>query len=162
MSQHDLFLPASSAYLSPCERYRYELTRCWANGPIACWVMLNPSTADADVDDPTIRRCIEFSKRWGCGALVVVNLYAWRATNPRDLQRADDPIGPHNDRHIDVATRSADTVVCAWGASANPERAAEVLRLISRPMCLGTTQGGAPRHPLYVHRDTPLVQLEVS
>lgn len=77
--------------------YRYRLGRAWAGGPTCTFIMLNPSTADADQDDPTIRRCVGFAKALGCGALEVVNLYAYRATNPRDLLRQDERVGPEND-----------------------------------------------------------------
>ncbi len=93
-----------SAVLSECARYRYRLDRAWERDDhglgTVTWVMLNPSTADADVDDPTIRRCIGFSKAWGYNALTVVNLFAWRATSPRDLCAVEDPVGPDNEAHL--------------------------------------------------------------
>lgn len=152
---------ASGAVLSDDGRYRYELTRTWGAEPQATFVMLNPSTADADVDDPTIRRCIGFAKSWGCGGLVVVNLYALRATDPADLWRADDPVGPDNDAHLALAlylaARSSGPVVAAWGAHARPDRVelfADVAASLGVPLlALKVTKAGAPGHPLYLRAD---------
>ena len=102
--------------------YRYMLGRQWGAPPFLLWMMLNPSTADATEDDPTIRRCSGFAKHWGFGGLVVVNLFAFRATNPADLRAAEQPIGPENDRHLVNAARSCPRVVAAWGASCRWKR----------------------------------------
>lgn len=151
--------PLGSAVLSDCERYRYSLTRRWADGPTAVALMLNPSTADALSDDPTIRRLAGkngFARHWGCGALLVVNLYAWRATDPTELWTADDPVGPENDAHLcAAATIAADTggpLVGAWGANAKPDRIAAVLALpgMDQLTALAVTKAGQPRHPLYL------------
>ena len=150
----------SSAVLSACGRYRYELTRRWGDGPLLEWVMLNPSTADADSDDPTIRRCIGFARHWGYGAIVVHNLYAFRATNPEVLVNLDDPIGPLNAMYLSADRSQDDCTIAAWGANAAalgwwngyPYDITDVMR--GRKLyCLGTTLGGAPRHPLYVRGD---------
>lgn len=153
-----------SAVMSECGIYRYELRRTWGHeeGPLVCWVMLNPSTADADVDDPTIRRCVGFSQRWGCERLVVVNLFALRATDPKALMRFPDPVGPENDDAIAAAADEAERVVVAWGAHGTyRNRAAEVTNRLAgihnmRLHCLGQTKQGAPRHPLYVRGDQSL------
>lgn len=155
-------LTGSSAWLSGCQRYRYSLGRKWVDGwpPPVTFVMLNPSTADHQLDDPTIRRCVGFAKAWGYGRLKVVNLYAWRATQPRDLWRADDPVGPQNDEHLAEAAYIAyehdAPLVAAWGANAKPDRVAQVLALphLDRLTALGVTKSGAPRHPLYLRADT--------
>jgi hypothetical protein len=118
------------------------------------FIGLNPSTADESRDDPTIRRCIGFARRWGFARLEVLNLFAFRATKPTALLSADDPVGPENDLAIAGVLRSADLVVCAWGAFPSSARAADVLRLIAAPQCLGTTKNGSPRHPLYVRSGT--------
>lgn len=154
-----------SAAISNCGRYRYTLTRpgdltAW-RGP-AVFVMLNPSTADADQDDNTIRRCRGFAQEWGCDGIVVVNLYAWRATKPAELWKQKDPVGPENDQHIIEALENSDTLVFAWGANARAERVKAVYELIARhsllvPLCLGTTKDGSPRHPLYIKKDQPLI-----
>lgn len=150
----------SDATLSPCGLYRYTLTREWGSGPRMLFVMLNPSTADADKDDPTIRRCIAFAKREGCGSLEVVNLHAYRTPDPRMLWSAQaigvDIIGPNNRGHILDARRRADIVVCAWGA--NPVDKQYAAAVSFAPVwCLGTTKDGSPRHPLFVRADAPLV-----
>lgn len=152
-----------SATISKDGLYRYELRRRWGGfGKIDTlyWIMLNPSRADADLDDPTIRRCIKFSQVWGANALCVLNLYALRSTDPRALDSHPDPIGPENDTFLRtcLAYKSA---IAAWGASADPGRARDVVSMLAgigvRLQCLGTTKDGAPRHPLYVRGDTPLV-----
>lgn len=147
--------------------YRYRLGRVWQR-PLAAaarghvtWVMLNPSTADEQVDDPTIRRCLRFSDDFGYRSLTVVNLFALRATSPTSLAGHPDPVGPENRRFVAEETRKADLVVVAWGAGkvaqAGYERLRDVLRNVEgRVRCLGVTASGAPRHPLYVRADTPL------
>lgn len=157
----DLFVN-SSASISDCGSYRYRLDRRWSNGPTMGFIMLNPSTADADKDDPTIRRCIGFAKREGCGALVVVNLFAFRATDPKNLPaKSDEAEGPENAAHIMRAATVADRLVAAWGSN-KPE--ARFIRFIfdhygDRVLCLGKTKDGSPRHPLYVRGDAPLIPL---
>jgi hypothetical protein len=153
----DLFGGGASAILSDDGVYRYTLGRRWAPGPAVLWIMLNPSTADAAVDDPTIRRCIGFSKAWGYSALTVVNLFALRATNPARLYRHEDPVGPVNDAHIVTQAQRAVEAVAAWGThGALRDRAEYVRRLVDGiPLvCLGVTRGGHPRHPLYVRGST--------
>jgi hypothetical protein len=131
-------------------RYRYRLWRRWDRSrPVVVFVMLNPSTADADKDDPTIRRCIGFARAWGYGGIEVVNLFAYRATLPRSLRAVDDPVGPENGRHIRRAVARADLVVLAWGAHARASR----LLSLPRARCLGLTRAGQPRHPLYLRRE---------
>lgn len=163
-----------TATLSPNGRYRYHLARTWGPAtPRVLFVMLNPSTADADVDDATIRVCVGRAERLGCHGIEVVNLFALRATDPRELLRADDPIGPANDLAIMDALASVDVrfVVAAWGAAAilkaqacrpnrAPHRAEAVQRMIRaaghESRCLGRTRGGQPRHPLRVPYARPL------
>lgn len=149
-----------TAVISECGRYRYRLGRAWDhNAPVATFIMLNPSTADANIDDPTIRRCLGYARAWGCGSLTVVNLFAWRATDPAELATADDPVGPDNDEWITVAAGNARQqrapLVAAWGANATPERIAPVLTLpgMDRLTALALTKSGQPRHPLYLRAD---------
>jgi len=153
------------AVLSEDLLYRYSLVRRWATEDRpATFIMLNPSTADDAVDDPTIRRCVGFARRLKCAGLVVVNLYAFRATKPADLWRATDPVGPDNATYLSlVARRSARTgapLIAAWGANAKPSRVEAVCDLIAShgaPLkALGLTKAGAPRHPLYLRSDSPL------
>lgn len=148
------------ALISDCGAYRYWLTRLWDDTVApATFIMLNPSTADASVDDPTIRRCIAFARDWGCGGLRVANLYAYRATDPKAMKRAADPVGPHNDYHLGALAWEAwsrgGPIVAAWGANAGPERAAAVRRIkhMDRLTALGLTKSGQPRHPLYLRAD---------
>jgi hypothetical protein len=144
------------AVVSQCGQYRYLLRRSWRNARAACFVMLNPSTADATNDDPTVRRCIRFAKDWGYGQLVVVNLFALRATNPVELKRHPEPVGPVNDRWIEqtVADESVGVVVAAWGNHGG-WRCRDVavmdrLKALGAVHVLGLTSAGCPRHPLYV------------
>jgi hypothetical protein len=153
-----------SAVISGDDKYRYHLWRRIADrGCIATFIMLNPSTADGLIDDPTIRKCMGFCERWGCGELHVVNLFAFRATDPADLRRADDPVGPDNfdwvRRTVDLAwnrilSGRRGRVVCSWGTrGTHMSQDQTVLGWIAercKPMCLGITQDGHPRHPLYV------------
>jgi hypothetical protein len=148
------------ASISACGTYRYWLSRWWGDGfRVATFVMLNPSTADAHADDPTIRRCIGFAKRLGANALRVVNLYALRSPDPDDIFEDPDPVGPRNDNTI-YAERLSDWVIAAWGAhsAATPGRVARVRELLAgrEVHCLGRTKSGAPRHPLYLPADAPL------
>jgi hypothetical protein len=124
------------------------------------WVMLNPSTADADVDDPTIRRCINFAKREGCGSIEVINLYALRTTKPEHLLDHPDPVGPGNRAWWDVVLgrQGLHSVVAAWGAGASELRLPPSTNHgCYHPgwQCLGHTKAGFPRHPLYVKAATP-------
>lgn len=157
----DLF-SASSAVLSPCRTYRYRLTRCWQpHGKQLAFIMLNPSTADEMVDDPTIRRCIGFAHRLGFASLTVGNLFAYRATDPADLRRAENPIGPDNDRHLLAIADDAEMVICAWGAhGAHMGRGQAVRSLLRAPLwCLSRTKAGEPTHPLYLPGDLEPVPL---
>lgn len=156
-----------SAIISQCGKYRYHLTRDISNNwfkPVkkCLFIMLNPSTADATKDDRTIRRCINFAKSWGCTHLTVVNLFAFRATDPRDLEKAYNPHGPMNASYIDDALYDhahKGIIVAAWGAHPLAQEMGEKL-LENYPgidfKCLGKTKAKAPRHPLYVSSDQTL------
>jgi hypothetical protein len=142
-----------SALFSTCGTFRYRLGRRWREGPRVAFVLLNPSTADELVDDPTIRRCIGFAMKEGFGGLEIVNLYAYRATNPVDLRRAGYPVGPENDKHIAAAVRDCKWVVVAWGVQAGdsvrPNAVLDILRQLQKATyCLRTTLAGYPEHPL--------------
>ena len=158
----------SAAVISRDGKYRYKLTRCWSpGGGRAVWIMLNPSTADAVQDDATIRRCISFAKRWGCGGIEVYNLFALRSRHPTGIEIVDDPVGPDNDRWLSAAARTTGTVVAAWGGCSTPlqlRRANEVIEFLLRDRhfslsTLGITKSGQPRHPLYARNDAPLSPL---
>jgi hypothetical protein len=135
--------------------YRYHLGRAWdGGGRRAAFVLLNPSRADAERDDPTIRRCIAFARAWGFGGLDVVNLFAWRCPRPRDLRAAADPVGPGNDRRLLRTARAADLVVAGWGNAGSwlgrDRTVGALLGGLGPVHCLGLTKQGRPRHPLYV------------
>ena len=146
---------SSNATLSADGTYRYELSRVWDRDlPQCTFIMLNPSTADAKEDDPTIRRCIGFAKAFGCGSLVVVNLYALRSTDPRVLWLSSfNPVGPLNDSFITSALAKTDgPIIAAWGANAKPARAQQVMNLArgKEVLALGINKDGSPKHPLYL------------
>jgi hypothetical protein len=144
-------------------RYRFRLWRYWnRHEKAACFCMLNPSTANETDLDPTLRRCVGFARAWGCGGLEVVNLFAIVSPDPRVLLTDRDPIGEGNDDHIASAAMLAEVVVVGWGAFPEARvRSREVVDLLAtvgvRPMCLGTTRAGHPRHPLYLRKTADLV-----
>ena len=183
---------ATDAAISPCGTYRYRLSREWRlhplpaqwemwteedgspaldgegkqiGEPLACvFVMLNPSTADNQADDPTIRRCVAFAQRLGFDKLIVVNLFAFRATDPKAIIRAppdSDPVGHENQRHINRALDEAGMIVCAWGAhGGHLDQDETMLGWIESAnwknapvVALGLTADGFPRHPLYLRAD---------
>ena len=150
-----------TAVVSRDGRFRYRLGRRWGAGRTLAFVMLNPSTADADNDDPTIRRCIAFAKLHGFDGIDVVNLYAYPATKPVDLKRAGYIVGAENDTHIREAARTAGAVCVAWGDNAaGLYRPYEVLEILAseevEPMVLDLTARGIPRHPLMLRADCKL------
>ena len=154
-----------TALFSRDRRYRYRLGRRWGDGAAACFVLLNQSTADETLNDPTVRRCIGFAQALGYGALEVVNLYAYVATDPTELRRAGYPVGRYNDRHIEVAVRECERVVLAWGVhAARLERRREVLELLQRmgiePHCLRLTASGQSEHPLRLPQGCGLVRFQ--
>lgn len=154
--------PDGTAVYNRTGTHRYLLTRTLAPlskaGTEAVFVMLNPSTATAFVNDPTIRRCMNFAALWGHARLIVVNIFAFRATDPTALADCHDPIGSFNDVFILDAVESASQVVCAWGAWGSLfGRGQHVYDLVKskNPMCLGVTAENEPRHPLYIAARTP-------
>jgi hypothetical protein len=154
-----------NATIDPSQQYRYSLTRGWdTEKPKVVFIMLNGSTADAANDDPTLRRCISFAKDWGYGSLEVVNLFGYRTTLPSELKRAEYPVGPENDKYIVAAIKKAQTVVVAWGTHGiYLKRNYKVIQLLAehnvRPLCLGKTKDGHPKHPLYIKANTLPVPL---
>lgn len=178
------------ATISACGKYRYLLSREWRDPenrdprhwrnlgkdgagndweePKTClFVMLNPSIADASIDDPTIRCCVGFARRLKYERLKVVNLFAWRATSPRDILRmtfaaGPDPVGVANQEHIDMAVADAGLIICAWGNHGSHLQQDETVRgwMAHRPQCaLGFTKNGSPAHPLYLPTDAKLVRM---
>ena len=153
------------AVFSECGRYRYVLWRSWNPvAPTAAFVGLNPSTADASVDDPTIRRCKGFARDWGYGGLVMLNLYAFVTSFPGRLALADDPVGPENDEHLRARAASAGIVIAAWGAfKQTGARVSAVLELVGGELhCLRLNRDGSPMHPLYVPKTARPVPYEAA
>ncbi|MES2737248.1 MAG: DUF1643 domain-containing protein [Verrucomicrobiota bacterium] len=151
----DLFpeLPApSTAVLSSCRLYRYELWRRWdASKPHVLFIGLNPSTADETTDDPTIRKCVTYAKTWGYGALCMANLFAWRATDPDEMKIVSDPIGPENDATLVRLSKEAPLTVVAWGNhGTHLSRSASVLGMLGNVHCLHRTKEDQPGHPLFL------------
>jgi hypothetical protein len=146
----------SVAVYSPCERYRYALTRTWdPQGRKVLFVMLNPSTATEVQNDPTVERCERRARALGFGAFRVCNIFAWRDTDPRLMRKAADPVGPENDAAIVEGCAWADAIVCAWGThGAHLGRGGAVetlMRATGRPLThLGLSKDGHPKHPLYI------------
>lgn len=145
------------AEFSKCRKYRYTLWRRWGPGKYCAFICLNPSTADETNDDPTVRRCINYAKDWGYDAFVMLNLFAWRATDPKDMKAQPDPIGDSNDWHILKTAKQAGIVVAAWGShGTHLRRDEEVMSLMLSNHIqlhgLAFTQDGNPRHPLYLKK----------
>jgi hypothetical protein len=146
------------ATLSERREYRYKLSRIWnSSQPLVLFVMLNPSTADGMIDDPTIRRCIGFAKSWGYGGLYVGNLFAWRATDPKELLTASEPFGADNQKHLDEMMEKCDLIVAAWGNS-------PIVKKLMKGRSYDPFKGrsvhyldlsadGTPKHPLYLKKD---------
>lgn len=168
MPQDLLFVGTSApdmirnAEISACGTYRWWLSRNWQpslgdQAKIVSWVMLNPSTADRRHDDATLRRIIRFSRDWGYDALLVVNLYPLRSTDPKVMLAHPDRTGGERGKSELMKARGADLIMCAWGANAETARVQEalgILRATEKPLhCLGLTQGGQPVHPLRQRAD---------
>lgn len=152
-----LGFPSMSAIFDATGQYRYWLGREWEQtAPRVGFVMLNPSRADAVVDDPTIRRCVGFARSWGYGSLEVVNLFAYRSPSPKILNQVSDPVGQENDRTLQAFGQRVDRIILAWGNWGKlQERDRAVLELFNSSLlyCLGITKLGQPCHPLYLKAD---------
>lgn len=156
----------SDALISLCGKYRYWLNRWWDKTlPLAVFIMLNPSNADAVDDDPTIDCCVRLAKREGYGGIHVVNLFAYRTPKRETLADLEDPVGPDNDRHILAATRLGAVTIVAWGAyvavPTRPEKVLKVLRATTSNLkWIERLKGGQPRHPLYLRKKATLVEFD--
>ena len=149
-----------NAIFSDCRKYRYALSRTW-NGKkkTILFIGLNPSTADEKIDDPTIRRCINYAQNWGYGSLLMVNLFAYRATMPSELKNVKNPIGNDNDLHIIELSKKVDLAVAAWGNEGSYlNRDKEVKKILPNLMCLKINKSGQPSHPLYQKKDLKLIK----
>jgi hypothetical protein len=167
--------PLFQTRFSPCRTWRYTLARplgtCWASGlPLDGFVNfigLNPSTADETRDDPTVRRCIDFARRWGHGGVVVTNIFGYRSTDPQALYQVPDPVGPGNNQALFEVACHAVMVVAAWGVHGEfMDHGAFVADMLDRAgiplFCLGWTKAGYPRHPLYLRKTVSLVRYGVE
>jgi len=159
-----------SALFSADRRYRNMLRIVWDESkPLIAFVGVNPSTADEFGDDPTIVRCKEFARLWGYGGILMLNLFAFMATDPLQMLTADDPVGPISDVGLELRLLDPNVVVVCWGRHGrHRDRGAEVAKQIAkyfsgtRLMCLGTNGDGSPKHPLYLAASTPLQEFEVT
>lgn len=148
-----------SAILSADRKYRYVLTRIWdEKKPTVVFIGLNPSTADEEVDDETIRKCIGYAKRWGYGKLIMVNLFAFRSTDSSMLKRVEDPVGSDNDSYIQKCVSESNLVIACWGNHGkllNRDKA--LMGSLPNLVCLKRNKNGTPHHPLYLSKDiTPM------
>lgn len=149
----------SDAIFSDNRKYRYVLIREWDNNkPSLMVISLNPSTADEKKNDPTIRRCIGFAKKWGYGKLFVTNLFAFRATNPKDLFDSKNPVGKNNDYWLKRLSKKVDRIVLAYGNHGKfKDRHNEILKIIKTPYCIKKSKNDMPMHPLYLkYTDGPI------
>ena len=164
------------AQFSGCRNYRYSLWRVWNDDlPALMFIGLNPSTADENEDDPTIRRCIGFAELLGYGGVLMLNLYAWRSTDPKELKKAVNPVGRENNTYIRMYHESAGRTIACWGANVFGGRDLDVCDLPRPPYplaktqtigddlwCFGTTKDGHPRHPLYLPAQTTISKFRVN
>jgi len=154
----------SSAIISSCGLYRYVLQRRWGAGTQCLFVGLNPSTADGSTDDATTRKCISLASSWGFSGMTIANLFAVRCRHPQILSTHRDPIGPENDRFLLPAIEQSHTLVAMWGNHGlksyglSARRDQCILSLSNDWQCVGITQQGAPRHPLYVTNRSRLMK----
>lgn len=158
-------LVGASHTISPCETYRYTLTIPLGASLVrkkgeVVFIMLNPSTANALESDNTVTRCMNFARDWGYNTLQVLNLYAYRSPYPKDLIAAGYDVGPDNNHWLELALKAHKSVICAWGNGAQESRVQYFLERAAayntELLCLGLTENGSPRHPLYVKKNTGL------
>ena len=145
---------------SSCRKYRYTLSRIWdKKKKHVLFIGLNPSTADEEADDPTVRRCHNYAKKWGYGGFMMVNLFAYRTTLPSNLKKVKYPVGKDNDKYIVTLSKKADITVAAWGNNGNLySRDKQVLSLVANLMCLKINKSGQPAHPLYLKKGLKLTK----
>ena len=151
------------AQFSDCRKYRYALWRIWQEDKsCVIFIGLNPSTADEAKDDPTIRRCIGYARDWGFGRIYMLNLFAYRTSNPKKLREVADPVGSRNNEFLKMYCDSTRLNVACWGTQGTfMKRGEAVIDLLGREnlSCLGITKNGHPKHPLYLRRDVKLIKL---
>lgn len=143
----------ATAKFSPCRVYRYTLWRIWGDGKrFVQFIGLNPSTADELKNDPTVRRCIIFAKDWGYDGMCMTNLFAYRSPSPQVMKKQAEPIGEENDKYLMEIAASAELIVAAWGNHGKHRKRDDAIKEMfkSRLTCLATSDGGNPKHPLYL------------
>ncbi len=146
-----------TANISPCGKYRYMLGRIWDKSKrLVLYIGINPNTADDTIDNPTITRLIGFSKEFGYGGMIVVNLFAYRTPNPKDLLLVEDPVGPLNESSLLTFGVTCDDVVFMWGDSPTLGRDKGVIEMFPNALCFGVSRAGNPKHPLYLKAGTSL------
>ncbi len=149
-----------NATFSSCRKYRYSLSRIWdKNMKYVLFIGLNPSTADEKMDDPTIRRCLNYAKDWGYGGFMMANLFAYRTTLSYELKKVKYPVGKNNDKFIVMLSKNADITVAAWGNNGNLyNRDKQVFKIVPNLMCLKINKSGQPAHPLYLKKGLKLTE----
>jgi len=145
----------NGATFSDCRKWRYDLWRIWDPSlQRVAFIGLNPSTADETKNDPTVKRCINYAKKWGYGGMHMLNIFGYRATDPKDMKAFSEPIGPDNSSAICTIARECELVICCWGTHGGYlGRGREVLYMLNNFMdvhCLAVTKDGYPNHPLYL------------
>lgn len=143
------------ASISDCGNYRYALWRIWNEGidaaPLLVFIGLNPSTANAELDDPAIRRCIGFAKSWGYSGIIMLNLFSYRATDPKQLAKVDKKVGPDGDYWLQRFANTDHDVIYCWGNFPKYQwRINQVKNMLPKGKPIALTKGGFPRHPLYL------------
>ena len=158
----------SGATFSPDKKYRYKLWRIWdSTKPKCSFIMLNPSTADEIVLDPTVRRCMDFARLWGYGSLTVGNIFALRSTDPKELYKSEDPIGTGNDEALLDIVKNSDIAITAWGThGAFTKRGTKVINMLipdyaEKMAFLERTANGEPMHPLYQPKSVVPIKYQV-
>lgn len=143
------------AILSSDRQYRYMLSRVWdENLPMVVFIGLNPSTADETTDDNTIKKCIKFATSWGYGGLYMLNLFAYRSTNPYEMYNVADPVGSKNNGYIQEYAKKSDKVICAWGNMGSYNgRSSNILKQLDNAYYIKLNKTGEPSHPLYKNAD---------
>lgn len=144
-----------TAEFSPCRTWRYSLYRIWTfKKPIVLFVCLNPSTADENMDDPTVRRCIRYAYSWGYGGMIMANIFAFRATDPKDMRSVPDPIGPKNDLYLSHLSGHTEITLMAWGNhGVYLNRQEKAYNILKNKHYLTMTNFGSPGHPLYLRKN---------
>jgi len=148
----------NGASFSPCRKWRYDLWRIWDPSlQRVAFIGLNPSTADETANDPTVTRCINYAKTWGYGGMHMLNIFGYRATDPKDMKSVEDPVGIGNTGVVTAIARECELIICAWGTHGGYRGRGKSMYHMLRSMkdihCLGTTKDGHPKHPLYLKKD---------